>query len=369
MQPLLKILFIANPNSTHTRRWVNWFIQRGHTAAVIADAPIKNAWEYVQVFDLPSHFNKRIIRYFVWEIKTRQIIHQWQPDILHAHRVSSAGWLGAFSNFHPLVITPWGTDLYQHPAKSSIARFLAGFTLQRADLVTADSHDLCSLAIHFGANPSITHLIQLGVDTGIFNPSETTGEWNNLFGITGRPVVLSPRGVNRIYNLDTIIRAISLIKPAFPGIIMILREYNVDPSYKAELERLIQQHGLQNTVCWIGEIEPYSNLADLYRLSDVVVSVPSSDGTPVSVLEAMACGAPVIASDLPSLREWISHRENGLLVPARDHITLASQITEILLNPGLRVLFASRNFILIKEKGTQDKEMSKMELLYRGLVN
>lgn len=368
MESQLRLLFIANPNSTHTRRWVSWFDQRGHTVSIIADTPLVGGWETGEIFDLASRFNVRVLRYPFWELQTRKIIRRWQPDILHAHRVSSAGWLGAFSGFHPLVVTPWGSDLYQQPARSALASRLARFTLPRADVVTADSQDLCSLAVRFGANQEATKMIQWGVDTSVFFPAARSLDWQNRLHIHGKPVILSPRGVNRIYNLDIIIQALAQVRLAYPEIILILREYNVDPGYKLELEQLIDSSGLRANIRWIKQIEPYAQLVELYRLADIVVSIASSDGTPVSVLEAMACGIPVIAGDLPSLREWINNKDNGLLVPLRDPDRLAGLMINLLENSATRNLFAARGRALIAEKAEHGIEMTKMEHLYWGLA-
>ena len=153
----MKICYLANPNSTHTRRWLAWMAQRGHTVLLVADVSPAEPWLDTPLYDLPAGLNISVVKYFYWEFQLRQILRSWQPDILHAHRVSSAGWLGAFSGFHPFVVTPWGSDLYLHPQRSAAARRLAKIVLSRADLVTADSSDLCRKAIDYGARASATH--------------------------------------------------------------------------------------------------------------------------------------------------------------------------------------------------------------------
>lgn len=362
----MNLCFISNPNSTHTRRWVSWFARRGHRVCLIADDPLRDAWPEVEVFDLPERVNVPVMRYLPWEIWTRRIIRHWQPDILHAHRVSSAGWLGAFSGFHPFVVTPWGSDLYQHPYRSRLARWLARYTLRRADLVTADSEDLRRQAIFLGANPAKTHLVQWGVDLALFNPGDASPLRAEL-GIGEGPVVLSPRAVKPIYNLDTIVSAIPRVRAAIPPVIFVLRDYGTDAGYKAKIQALIGEFGVADAVRWLGRIEPWERNADTYRMASVAVSVPDSDGTPVSVLEAMACGLPVIAGDLPSLREWITPGENGLLVPVRDARALADAILALLNDPARRAVFAQRGLETVRQRASHQIEMEKMEALYASL--
>ncbi len=162
----LKICYISNPNSIHTQRWLGWFAEQGHEVALIADAPYRDELSGVRVYDLTRRINIRVLRFAVWGLITRQLVQRLQPDILHAHRVSSAGWLGAFSGYHPFVVTPWGSDLLTHPARSQAASWLAKYVLKRADRVTADSQALLLKAIHFGGAPEVTDLIQFGVRLG-----------------------------------------------------------------------------------------------------------------------------------------------------------------------------------------------------------
>jgi glycosyltransferase involved in cell wall biosynthesis len=364
----LRLCFISNPNTAHTRRWVSWFAEHGHQVCLIADNKLQEPWPGLQVYDLAARVSIPVLKYLIWEVWTRQIIRRWQPDILHAHRVSSAGWLGAFAGFDPFVVTPWGSDLYQHPNRSWMARRLAFYVLRRANMVTADSEDLRQQAIRFGADPGQAHIVQWGVDLELFNLEGDTTRLREWLGIGDAPVVLSPRGVTPLYNLDVIVAAIPRVRAVIPDTIFVLRDYNTEPACKASLEALIARLGVQEGVRWLGRLDRWEETADTYRLADVVASVPSSDGTPVSVLESMACGVPPVVSDLPSLREWITDGENGLLVPVGDVEALAEAIVYLLQNPQKRAEFRQQNLSLIQERANHQAEMAKMEALYYTLL-
>ena len=85
---------------------------------------------------------------------------------------------------------------------------------------------------------------------------------------------------------------------------------SVPPEVKASLDRL----GLRKAVMMLGSV-PAERMPDVYRAADVVVSIPSSDSSPRSVWEALACGGPVVVSDLPWAREELEHGRNALLAP------------------------------------------------------
>jgi L-malate glycosyltransferase len=343
-------------------------VNRGYPVLLIADTLPAEPWPEVPIMNLPAALNLPVIRYIFWEIKVRNILRKWKPDVLHAHSVSSAGWLGAFSGFHPFVVTPWGSDLYLHPDRSTTARWLAHYVMKTADLVTADSIDLCRKAIEFGALEAATHLIQWGVDLTLFKPGNDPAHLRQTLNISNGPVILSPRGLNPVYNIDTIIQSIPRVREEYPGVVYLIRKYNENIGYQRRIEQLIQDLDLSQTVRWIGKIEPWQMVADYYKLADIVISVPSSDSTAVSVLEAMACGAPVIASDLTSTREWIINGKNGILVPVRDALQLAEATIQLLQNPKQRTNFSNLNRKLVEDKANHELEMKKMEQLYLDLL-
>ncbi|OGO27375.1 MAG: hypothetical protein A2136_01485 [Chloroflexi bacterium RBG_16_54_11] len=374
----LRLCFISNPNLVHTRRWVNWFAGRGHTVCLLADVPLKEAWNLeswnqVQVIDLSKLFYARYIRFPVWTLWLRNFLHHWQPDVLHAHRINSAGWLAAASGFHPYVVTPWGTDIFVQPEDSRFARFLAHYVLRHADLVTTLSHAMGEAAVKLGARVETLRGIQFGVELDIFKPFPPTSLGSQEFRRSlSLPVnarlVLSPRAVTPIYNLDVILQAIPLVKERFSEAVFIFVEYNTDRAYKKRLDELAAQLGLEGWIRWIPATRSRAEMAELYRLCEVVVSVPSTDGTPVSVLEAMASGKPVVCTDLAPLREFITHAENGLLVPVRQVGPLAEAIIQLLEHPGQAGEFGSRAHQVVVSVANAEVEMQRMEGLYHQLA-
>jgi glycosyltransferase involved in cell wall biosynthesis len=98
-------------------------------------------------------------------------------------------------------------------------------------------------------------------------------------------------------------------------------------------------------------------MAELFRRSQVAVSPSTHDGTPNTLLEAMACGCFPVAGDLESLREWITPGDNGLLVDPGDPRALADAILLALEQPDLRLRARERNLRLIAERAEYKKVM------------
>jgi glycosyltransferase involved in cell wall biosynthesis len=113
----------------------------------------------------------------------------------------------------------------------------------------------------------------------------------------------------------------------------------------------------------------HDEMADIYRLADVVVSVPFTDGTPVTLLEALSTGRPVVATDLPSVREWLGDLDPGSLVPVGDVAATARAIAAALDRPAAaRAELARRGRQLIEERAGHDRNMALAESLYRDLL-
>jgi glycosyltransferase involved in cell wall biosynthesis len=108
-------------------------------------------------------------------------------------------------------------------------------------------------------------------------------------------------------------------------------------------------------------------MADLFRQADIAVSPSEHDGTPNTLLEAMACGCLPIAGDIESLREWITPGENGLLFDPDDPHALARSIVQGIEDADLRANAAKENARLIEDRAEYRTSMAKVERFYTTL--
>ena len=106
-----------------------------------------------------------------------------------------------------------------------------------------------------------------------------------------------------------------------------------------------------------------------YRSGNVLVSIPDSDGTPMSMLEGMSCGCLPVVSDLPSIREWIIDGENGYLVPAdATPEDLAAAIEKAIQRAREDNQVLAKNRAIVTERASQHSNMAEMQGLYDKLV-
>ncbi|MBK9211025.1 MAG: glycosyltransferase family 4 protein [Anaerolineales bacterium] len=109
-------------------------------------------------------------------------------------------------------------------------------------------------------------------------------------------------------------------------------------------------------------------MADVFRSAQIVVSPAIHDGTPNSLLEGMACGCFPIAGDLESIREWITHGQNGLLVNPNDPQAIADAILLALENKDLRRNAAGLNTNMISTRAEYGMNMKKVAGFYESLL-
>jgi glycosyltransferase involved in cell wall biosynthesis len=280
--------------------------------------------------------------------------------VLHAHQVTSAGWLGAATGYHPFLVTSWGSDLLVGARRSLVQRQLARWVLARADYVTCVSGQLVEAARALGVAAERVELTPWGVDTTLFHPGAARQD--------RPPIVLSIRGLRPIYNPLVIAQAIPAVLARRPDTRFVIRTYSVDAELLAAFRDIVAQGGAAGAVEYVGDLPDDHAIADLYRQAAVAVSVPSSDGTPQSVLEAMACGAAPVLSDLPALRAWVQPDQEGLFVPAGDVAALAAAILRLLGDDTLRQSVQAAAVRLVQERADSRLWMQRYEQIYRQLA-
>ncbi len=349
----MKICYLADGQSIHTQKWVKYFSEHGHEVHLISFRPFKNGKVFIHM--LRRKLPIQDLDYFLQIPAIRNLLAEIKPDILHAHYITSFGFLGACSNLHPFIVSALGTDILITPFRSFLHKMLTRFVLKRAELIIADAQISVSRMVELGIPAEKIHIIPSGIDPLIFYPSSRQDYL---------PILVSVRQHKPLYNLDIILRALKILRANGHDVKLLLAG---DGPLRQELEKLARKLDIKQSVEFLGNVPP-EKLGDLYRQSSIYISIPRSDATSISLLEAMACGAFPIVSDIPANREWITEGENGLLVPPDNPSILAQKITQALDDPDLRIKAVTVNQKTIKERGLWEKNMEIAAKLYFQLL-
>lgn len=365
----LRLAFIANPGHVLVRRWVSFFARRGHSVTVLegfGNAPEAELGDGVRIVRYDARGSIRLPFASALHARrtVRRMLRELQPDVVHAHSVRPYGWQAGVAGIHPYVISTWGSDVLM-PQPGMRPRFWQRRTLSRADLVTAVSPYMRDAAIANGAIPERVVQVQFGVDTGRYVPRSDAFDALAHLGLGGHPFVFSPRAIKPIYNHLTILDAFA---SAGDGHRLVMTARNADPDHLAEISRTIDGMGLRDRVRIVDDASDDEMLA-LYQAARAVVSAPLSDSFPISLLEAMACGTPIVAGDLPPVRAVLEPIAPDAIVPTLDAQALGRVLRRALaLDPSERARRGSALRELVVATADYETNMIQMEQLYRSIA-
>lgn len=249
-------------------------------------------------------------------------------DIIHAHWVYPTGLVSlraARSAGVPLVVTAHGGDVNM-AAKVPGLRQLARRVANAADRVLAVSDDLAGKLIDIGVNPDCIEVVPLGVDVPRFSRDGV---------VTARPRVVYVGSLIERKNVAALIEALHVLPRG-----LVDADIVGDGPERGRLEELVSRLAVGEDVTFHGALAP-SEAHRIAGRADMLVLPSRSEGRPVVVMEAMAAGVPVIASDIPGTRELVVDGESGVLIDPKVPAQLAAAIRDLAANPELRASYAA----------------------------
>jgi len=352
---------------------VKYFADSGHEVHLISTASSPNInienvhlqkFKYERVPPripfIPSLINSLLtLRYL------RKSLKRMEPDILHLHYISIYSFLAARANTCPLVVTPWGSDILVTPKKSKVSKWMLKYVLKKADLITTDGEHMKQPLVELGADSSKIALIYFGVDTDKFSPKLRNNRLREKLGIYSSPMIISLRAFEPRYDIESLINAIPLVLREAPEAKFVIAGKG---SQEAKVKELVRSLRVSENVKFTGSISN-DELPQYLASADIYVSTSLSDaGLAASTAEAMACALPVVITDFGDNRKWVKDGVNGFLVPLRNPEALASRIIQLIHNRNIREKFGELGRQIIEERNNWQKEMAKVEELYKELI-
>lgn len=293
----------------------------------------------------------------------REALRTLKPDLVHAGWVQTTGYAAAKAGAHPLFLMPWGSDILVWPEHSASDRRKARVALQAADAVACDAEVVKARIVALaGLDPARIPVFPWGVDLLAFRPPDRSSDLRARMGWLRRPVVVMTRQMRPPYGVLEFAQAFHRVRARVPGAALLLVGDGIQrPEIEAALAPLGEGWRLS------GEVDN-DVLGEYLGAADVYVSNSATDGSSVSLLEAMACGLPVAATDLPANREWIRDGENGFLVPVGDAEALAERTARLLADPPLAKAMGARNLAIARERADWSVNARRMLACYDQAV-
>lgn len=358
----MKICYLADINSVHTHKWLNYFTHKGYDIHVISLG--KGEYEGVTVHSLDVQdsimkktSDKSKLEYFKKIKRVKQLVKEIKPDILHAHYASSYGLLGALTNYHPYIISVWGSDVYDFPIKSPIHKALIKYNLKKAEYILSTSNVMKTETEKY-TNKKI-EVTPFGVDTNKFIPNKIKKD---------EIVIGTIKALEEKYGIEYLVKAFKEVKDRNTNLNLKLRIAGKG-SQENYLKELSKKLGMENDVTFLGFIGPQDVIKEFQNFDIAVFpSTLDSESFGVAAVEAESCGIPVVVTDVDGLMESTKPNVTSLVAKKKSVKDLADKIdilvkdNEMRTNMGL----AARKFV--EENYSLENNFDDVDKIYRDII-
>jgi L-malate glycosyltransferase len=324
----LRILYFTRDYTPHDHRFLSSLAQTGHEIfslrlerrdQQLEDRPLP--YEVHQVGWRGGKGRVSWRNYPALWLDLKRVLREVRPDVVHAGPIPNVAFLAALTGFQPLVSMSWGSDLLRDIDRDAGQMRTARYALRHSSVLIGDCLAVRQKAADLGFSPKRVVLFPWGVDLAKFSPGDgaafrqRTG-WEQAF------VLLSLRSWEPVYGVDVIVRAFVRAAAQAPDLRLILLGGG---SQARQIREILQRGGVEERVHLGGQINN-DQLPAFYRTADLYISASHSDGSSVSLMESLACGCPVLVSDIPGNREWIENSRAGWVFRDSDEAALAGGI-------------------------------------------
>jgi len=289
-----KILVIG-PSSIHVTRFINLVKDLFDEVVYVGEAQLEtkhNVRQHLINFRSSNPF-------FIWKNyrKLKRIIETENPIVTHIQQVNRIAYMAArilSAKNRKNVVTAWGSDILLVPKRSRVFKIMTKRVLDGASYITADSNNMISEINKLTSNRNFK-LVFFGIEPIKSLPKEK--------------IIYSNRALQELYNIETIIEEFNVFQMLHPDWRLVIAGSG---ALNDLLREKVKSLNIDSKVDFVGWLNAEKN-DEYYKRSSIYVSLPFSDGTSISLLEAMSAGCIPVVSDLPVAYEWIKNKQNGII--------------------------------------------------------
>ncbi|MBZ2166165.1 glycosyltransferase [Methanobacterium spitsbergense] len=301
--------------------------------------------------------------YLIW------IVRKYNIDIIHAHSVIPTGFIGVIVSKivrKPVFITVHGMDITNFENRPFYKRLIT-FSLINSIKTIAVSEYIAKKMISLGSNQENLIILRNAIDTNRFKPLRNSN-LRKYYNINDKDVLILFVGY-----LDIFKGILELLEAFFE-----LNEYNknlklmmVGNGPKENILKMkVLDQDLENSVIFTGKIPPV-DIHNYYQSADIFVlpSYTDSGGPPLVIMEAMACGLPIIGTNIGGIPEGIEDGMNGFIIPPGNVDEMIKKLNILLKDESLRKKFGNSSLKKIYENSMiQEKKIDELINLYQEQI-
>ncbi len=311
----------------------------------------QGAYNFVQRLRLKQHFRTH-------RQHLRRLLQDFKPHLVHAGWLQTDSYIAACEKQTPLLVMEWGSDILVRPFDNQRNYRKTQWTLKQADYILCDCKaavDTITKMLGNEKRPMLT--IPWGLDLKQFHPE------SRMVGLQTPLRIAVVKNLVDVSRLDTLLQSLAILQQQGVAV-----ELCGTGKLEATLKEQAQSLGVDTVVEFKGRINN-TEIPQLLRRCDLYVSCNRSEGTSLAMMEAMACGAIPLVTDIPAYREWVEHGVNGFCFAVGNAKQLAELVTKVSkTDTNTLEKIRHHNYQLAKREFDWDKNFAKLTRVYEQLV-
>jgi glycosyltransferase involved in cell wall biosynthesis len=304
------------------------------------------------------------IGYFLNAFYIKKLVKKINPDIINTHYASGYGTLARLVNYSPNLLSVWGSDVFDFPYRSKYKRRVLEKNLEAATQIASTSWVMKKQTEKF-VTPRLPIIVTpFGVDMNVFTPKRDYKNSNIYIGIVKK--------IEEIYGVKYLLEGTALLlnKLRNNGYDTVANNIRLliigEGSQLNEMENLSKSLKISEITSFIGSV-PHNQVPGYLNKLDIYCAPSLRESFGVAILEASACGIPVIVSNVGGLPEVVLNDETGYIVEPRNSNQISDKLYELVLDSEKRERFGKQGRQFVDSHYNWEKNVSFMESIYHNL--
>lgn len=294
-----KKLLIISSASIHTKKFIMMLEGTYDVSILTNNTSFFNDLEGISLY----RWKRNVLSNMVY---THKLLKELKPDLVHIHQIGKLAffYIWFLHKRYRTLVTAWGSDVLVFPYQSRINHIMTRYVLNKAYKVSSiDSVGMLSVVNCLTRFNKDVVPLAFGVAREVTFVNDFDSKEN---------IIYSPRSHKALYNIESILHAFARHVQEFDHWRLAISGFE-DPKVTPRLTVLARRLGISDYVDFLGPLSQVKHAQMLVR-SKVVISVPMTDGRPISVMEAMSANCLVIGSDILANHELLVEGVNGIIV-------------------------------------------------------
>lgn len=362
----MKVLYVTSNGGIHDYRFLKK-LSDDYEVLLLHYAARDIISEIHGIKNLKIISKKPVIRTFPYLSERshfKKIYNDFKPDITHTGYVWQVGILASHFNIHPHLSMVWGSDVLLEPDRKWYYRKMVRRVLRQADHIQCDAGIVKNKMISdYGLSAEKITVFPWGIDLNLFKPMDKLSCRKTLGLDEKKFIVIFNRFLEPVYGVMDLLEGFRLFSRNKNDVLLIMLS---DGSLKNSVHKYVKDKNLGAKINPMGriantELPGYLNAADIY------ISTAFSDGTSLSLLEAMACSKPVILTDLHAIRDWASET-NAIMVQPGNIEQIASAFERYYGAKNVMQEHGQQSLEIAQERADWNKNYLKLKEIYKDLL-